>query len=109
MNVRSIVVKISDRSWHVASSSPIPLNTRRVGYRCTLILYRAQTSSRWCGVVFRRSGSSPGYFLPRLIYATEKDLKTLKKSEVAVPWKSLSNPALRRRQLTQACVSCHIP
>ncbi|GFW91765.1 uncharacterized protein F54H12.2 [Trichonephila clavipes] len=33
------------------SSSPVPLKTRRVGQRCTLNLSRAETSSRWCGVV----------------------------------------------------------
>ncbi|GFX01635.1 integrase catalytic domain-containing protein [Trichonephila clavipes] len=38
----------------VMSSSPVPLKTRRVGQRCTLNLSRAQTSSRWCGVVVRR-------------------------------------------------------
>ncbi|GFV67581.1 uncharacterized protein TNCV_4622611 [Trichonephila clavipes] len=30
------------------------LKTRRVGQRCTLNLSRAETSSRWCGVVVRR-------------------------------------------------------
>ncbi|GFV85088.1 uncharacterized protein TNCV_3320261 [Trichonephila clavipes] len=38
----------------VTSSSPVPLKKRRVGQRCTLNLSRAETSSRWCGVVFRR-------------------------------------------------------
>ncbi|GFS52425.1 reverse transcriptase domain-containing protein [Trichonephila clavipes] len=38
----------------VTSSSPVPLKTRRIGERCTLNLSRAQTSSRWCGVVVRR-------------------------------------------------------
>ncbi|GFW71140.1 uncharacterized protein TNCV_91831 [Trichonephila clavipes] len=38
----------------VTGSSPVPLKTRRVGQRCTLILSRAQTSSRLCGVVVRR-------------------------------------------------------
>ncbi|GFW30399.1 focal adhesion kinase 1 [Trichonephila clavipes] len=38
----------------VMSSSPIPLKTRCVGQRCTLNLSRAETSSRWCGVVARR-------------------------------------------------------
>ncbi|GFT82487.1 retrovirus-related Pol polyprotein from transposon RE1 [Trichonephila clavipes] len=38
----------------VTSSSPVPLKTRRVGKRCTLNLSRAETSSRWCGVVVRR-------------------------------------------------------
>ncbi|GFT30425.1 uncharacterized protein TNCV_2377161 [Trichonephila clavipes] len=42
------------------SSSPVPLKTRRVGERCTLNLSRAQTSSRWCGVVVRRGGASSG-------------------------------------------------
>ncbi|GFS92653.1 uncharacterized protein TNCV_1160971 [Trichonephila clavipes] len=38
----------------VTSSSPVPLKIRRVGQRCTLNLSRAETSSRWCGVVVRR-------------------------------------------------------
>ncbi|GFU85700.1 uncharacterized protein TNCV_3181881 [Trichonephila clavipes] len=38
----------------VTSSNPEPLKTRRVGQRCTLNLSRAETSSRWCGVVVRR-------------------------------------------------------
>ncbi|GFW16538.1 uncharacterized protein TNCV_2351621 [Trichonephila clavipes] len=40
----------------VTSSSPVPLKTRRVGQRCTLNLSKAETSSRWCGVVVRRGG-----------------------------------------------------
>ncbi|GFT98492.1 uncharacterized protein TNCV_3951621 [Trichonephila clavipes] len=40
----------------VTSSIPVPLKTRRVGQRCTLNLSRAETSSRWCGVVVRRGG-----------------------------------------------------
>ncbi|GFV62130.1 uncharacterized protein TNCV_4109331 [Trichonephila clavipes] len=39
---------------HVTSSSPVPPKTRRVEKRCTLNLSRAETSSRWCGVVVRR-------------------------------------------------------
>ncbi|GFW43716.1 uncharacterized protein TNCV_4770651 [Trichonephila clavipes] len=42
----------------VTSSSPVPLKTRRVGQRCMLNLSRAETSSRWCGVVVRRGGTS---------------------------------------------------
>ncbi|GFW94388.1 tigger transposable element-derived protein 1 [Trichonephila clavipes] len=42
------------------SSSPVPLKTRRVGQRCTLNLSRAETSSRWCGVVVSRGGASSG-------------------------------------------------
>ncbi|GFW29832.1 transposable element Tcb1 transposase [Trichonephila clavipes] len=42
----------------VTSSSPVPLKTRRVGQRCTLNLSRAETSSRWCGVVVRRRGGA---------------------------------------------------
>ncbi|GFT83925.1 transposable element Tcb2 transposase [Trichonephila clavipes] len=42
----------------VTSSSPVPLKTRRVGQRCMLNLSRAETSSRWCGVVVRRGGAS---------------------------------------------------
>ncbi|GFY36174.1 uncharacterized protein TNCV_4845461 [Trichonephila clavipes] len=41
-------------------SSPVPLKTRRVGQRCTLNLSRAETSSRWRGVVVRRGGASSG-------------------------------------------------
>ncbi|GFX29749.1 uncharacterized protein TNCV_2750831 [Trichonephila clavipes] len=52
----SLVVKVSDRGWHVMSSSRVPLKTHRVGKRCTLNLLRAQTSSRWCGVVVKRGG-----------------------------------------------------
>ncbi|GFW03181.1 uncharacterized protein TNCV_158001 [Trichonephila clavipes] len=44
---------------HVTSSSPVTLKTRRVGQRCKL-LSRAETSSRWCGVVVRRGGASSG-------------------------------------------------
>ncbi|GFX21550.1 transposable element Tcb1 transposase [Trichonephila clavipes] len=40
----------------VTGSGPVPLKTRRVGQRCTLNLSRAETSSRWCGVVVRRGG-----------------------------------------------------
>ncbi|GFW57590.1 uncharacterized protein TNCV_2925091 [Trichonephila clavipes] len=42
------------------SSSPVPLKARSVRERCTLNLSRAQTSSRWCGVVVRRGGSNSG-------------------------------------------------
>ncbi|GFV06587.1 uncharacterized protein TNCV_2949091 [Trichonephila clavipes] len=56
----SPVVKVSDHGRHVTSSSPVPLKTRRVGQRCTLNLSRAQTSSRWCGVVVWRGGASSG-------------------------------------------------
>ncbi|GFU80898.1 uncharacterized protein TNCV_1463831 [Trichonephila clavipes] len=43
----------------VTSYSPVPLKIRRVGQRCTLNLSRAETSSRWCGVVVR-SGVTTG-------------------------------------------------
>ncbi|GFY15765.1 uncharacterized protein TNCV_1284101 [Trichonephila clavipes] len=38
----------------VTSSSPVPLKNRRVRERSTLNLSRAQTSSRWSGVVVER-------------------------------------------------------
>ncbi|GFT41969.1 transposable element Tcb2 transposase [Trichonephila clavipes] len=44
----------------VTSSSPVPLQTRRIGQRCALNLSRAETSSRWCGVVARRVDASSG-------------------------------------------------
>ncbi|GFY01196.1 uncharacterized protein TNCV_5076631 [Trichonephila clavipes] len=52
----SPVVKASNHGRHVMRSIPVPLKTRRVGQRCTLNLSRAETSSRWCGVVVRRGG-----------------------------------------------------
>ncbi|GFX94796.1 uncharacterized protein TNCV_2378691 [Trichonephila clavipes] len=52
----SPVVKVSNHDRHVMSSIPVPLKTRLVGQRCTLNLSRAETSSRWCGVVVRRGG-----------------------------------------------------
>ncbi|GFW43582.1 hypothetical protein TNCV_4769341 [Trichonephila clavipes] len=56
-------VKVPDHGMHVMSSSPVPLKTRRVGERCTLNLTRAETSSRWRGVVVRRGGASSGVVL----------------------------------------------
>ncbi|GFV38902.1 uncharacterized protein TNCV_192701 [Trichonephila clavipes] len=56
----SPMVKVSDHGRHVMSSSSVPLKTRRVGQRCTLNLSRAETSSRWCGVVVKRGGTSSG-------------------------------------------------
>ncbi|GFU55161.1 hypothetical protein TNCV_426651 [Trichonephila clavipes] len=55
-----LVVKVSDRDWHVTSSSLVPLKTRCVGEQCTLNLSRAQTSSRWCDMVFRRGDADSG-------------------------------------------------
>ncbi|GFU29914.1 uncharacterized protein TNCV_1686921 [Trichonephila clavipes] len=54
----SPVVKVSDHGSHVRISSPVPLKTCRVGQRSTLNLFRAETPSRWCGVVVRREGAS---------------------------------------------------
>ncbi|GFW33299.1 uncharacterized protein TNCV_2859761 [Trichonephila clavipes] len=56
----SLAVTVSDRDWHVTSSSPIPLKTCRVGKRCTLNQSRAQISSRWCGMVVRRGDDGSG-------------------------------------------------
>ncbi|GFX23158.1 hypothetical protein TNCV_2933221 [Trichonephila clavipes] len=53
-----LVVKVSDRGWRVTSSSRVPLQTHRVGGQCTLNMLRAQTSSRWWGVVVRRGWSA---------------------------------------------------
>ncbi|GFW73585.1 uncharacterized protein TNCV_1540401 [Trichonephila clavipes] len=59
----SRVVKVSDHGRHVMSSSPVSLKTRRVGERCMLNLSRAQTSSRWCGVVVRKGRCNSGVVL----------------------------------------------
>ncbi|GFU81390.1 uncharacterized protein TNCV_1380581 [Trichonephila clavipes] len=56
----SLVVKVLDCGNHVRSSSPIPLKIRCLGERCMLNLSRAQTSSRWCGVVVRKRGCHGG-------------------------------------------------
>ncbi|GFT24841.1 hypothetical protein TNCV_3021301 [Trichonephila clavipes] len=56
----SPVVKVSDHGRHVMSLSPVPQKTRCVGQRCTLNLSRTETSSRRCGVVVRREGTSQG-------------------------------------------------
>ncbi|GFV84792.1 uncharacterized protein TNCV_4297741 [Trichonephila clavipes] len=56
----------------VKSSRPVPLKTCRVRIQCKLNLSRAQTSFRWCSVVFRRGG----YQLrcrPRHLTIVEKD------------------------------------
>ncbi|GFT35059.1 integrase catalytic domain-containing protein [Trichonephila clavipes] len=65
----SPVVKVSVHDRYVMSSSPVQLKIRRVRKRCRLNLSRAQTSSRWCGVVARRGGASSGGESSR--YATE--------------------------------------
>ncbi|GFT37135.1 hypothetical protein TNCV_1126161 [Trichonephila clavipes] len=52
----SLVVKVSDRGWHVTSSSLVPLETRLVGKRCMLNLSRAQFSSRCCQVIYSQFG-----------------------------------------------------
>ncbi|GFW03540.1 uncharacterized protein TNCV_3020521 [Trichonephila clavipes] len=64
MEGRSAAVAECSRYWIVAglvtSSSPVPLNTRHVGQRCTVNLSTAQTYSRCCGVVVRRGDTSSG-------------------------------------------------
>ncbi|GFU69624.1 hypothetical protein TNCV_2503441 [Trichonephila clavipes] len=44
------MVKVSDRD-RLVTSNPVPLKIHRERARFTLNLSRAQTSSRWCGVV----------------------------------------------------------
>ncbi|GFV78589.1 hypothetical protein TNCV_1888951 [Trichonephila clavipes] len=56
----SPVVNVSDHGRHVMRSSLVPLKTPRVGQRCPLNLSRAEMSSRWCGVVVKRGGTSSG-------------------------------------------------
>ncbi|GFV48152.1 uncharacterized protein TNCV_3554311 [Trichonephila clavipes] len=57
----------------VTSSSPVPLKNRRLGQRCTLNLSRAQTSSRWYGVVVRR-GECKLRFHPRHLTMVQNDV-----------------------------------
>ncbi|GFS92748.1 hypothetical protein TNCV_1161641 [Trichonephila clavipes] len=54
----SPVVLVSDHGRHIMSSSTVPLKTRRVGWRCTLDLARAETSCNWCGSYERGAASS---------------------------------------------------
>ncbi|GFS97955.1 uncharacterized protein TNCV_2018931 [Trichonephila clavipes] len=75
------VVKVSDHSRHVTSSSPVPLKTHRVGVRCKLNLSRAQTSSRGCGVVVRRGGASSGVVTCRWFKITRSVAKSLRGAE----------------------------
>ncbi|GFT30991.1 uncharacterized protein TNCV_1683561 [Trichonephila clavipes] len=61
------VVKVSDRGWPCHEFQPsTTLKIRRVREQCTLNLSRAQTSSRWCGVVVKRGrcqlGCRPRHF-----------------------------------------------
>ncbi|GFW93993.1 hypothetical protein TNCV_4813111 [Trichonephila clavipes] len=51
---------VSDHGKHVMRSSTVPPKTRRVGERCTLNLSRAQTYSRWCGVLAQGLWSRTG-------------------------------------------------
>ncbi|GFV86158.1 hypothetical protein TNCV_671551 [Trichonephila clavipes] len=57
---RQRFLTVSNHGRHVMSSIAVPPKTRRVGQRCTLNMSRAETSSRWCGVVVRRGGASSG-------------------------------------------------
>ncbi|GFV67691.1 uncharacterized protein TNCV_4623711 [Trichonephila clavipes] len=57
----SPVVKVSDSGWLASSSSPVSLKTLHAGEQWTLNLSRAQTSSRWCGMVARRRGCQLRY------------------------------------------------
>ncbi|PRD35321.1 UNVERIFIED_CONTAM: hypothetical protein NCL1_11868 [Trichonephila clavipes] len=59
----SLVVKVLDRGWHVIEFDPSTSKDPLCRERCTLNLSRAQTSSRWCGVVVRRGGVSSGVVL----------------------------------------------
>ncbi|GFU73500.1 hypothetical protein TNCV_931861 [Trichonephila clavipes] len=61
----SLVVKASDRGWHITSLSPVPLKTRRVGERCTLHLSKAETSSR--GLVWKLGEGVPAQVSPSLL------------------------------------------
>ncbi|GFU34371.1 uncharacterized protein TNCV_1991571 [Trichonephila clavipes] len=47
------IQKVSDRGLPGHEFDPSTTKDRRVGQRCTLNLSRAETSSRWCGVVVR--------------------------------------------------------
>ncbi|GFV42026.1 hypothetical protein TNCV_1568931 [Trichonephila clavipes] len=60
----SLVVKVMD-SWLMCQEfeSGTTEEILRVGERCTLNMLRAQTSSRWYGVVVRRRGASSGVVL----------------------------------------------
>ncbi|GFW15980.1 uncharacterized protein TNCV_4432531 [Trichonephila clavipes] len=67
-------------AYFVMSSSSVPLKTHRVGQRCTLNLSRAETSSRWCGVVVRRGGASSGVVYVTLTMVQNYVVRRLKPS-----------------------------
>ncbi|GFW29479.1 hypothetical protein TNCV_744211 [Trichonephila clavipes] len=81
----SPVVKVSDRGKHTMSSSPIPLKTRRVGQRCTENLSRAETSTRWYGVVVRRGGVSSASAVPTQEKFIEENVRIKNAIAAAVP------------------------
>ncbi|GFW81107.1 uncharacterized protein TNCV_4804751 [Trichonephila clavipes] len=74
----------------VTSSSPVPQKTRRIGWPCTLNLSRAETSSRWCGVVVRRGGAisdvihvtSPWF---KITWSVTKSLCVAEQCDVNIP------------------------
>ncbi|GFV09489.1 uncharacterized protein TNCV_3158871 [Trichonephila clavipes] len=72
------VVKVSDYGRQVMSSS-------RVWERCTFNLSRAQTSSRWCGAVVRRGGSSSGVVL------------------VTLPWFKMTRSVAKSPRVAEQC------
>ncbi|GFU06785.1 uncharacterized protein TNCV_4353441 [Trichonephila clavipes] len=67
------------------SLSPVPLKIRRVGHRCALNLSRAETSSRWCGLVVRRGGASSGVVHVTLTMAQNYVVRR-QKPRVAEQW-----------------------
>ncbi|GFY32194.1 uncharacterized protein TNCV_3557021 [Trichonephila clavipes] len=69
----------------VLSLSPVPLKNRRVGQRCTLNLSRAETSSRWCGVVVKRGGANSGVV------------------HVTLPWFKITSSVTKRPRVPEEC------
>ncbi|GFX85887.1 uncharacterized protein TNCV_2472891 [Trichonephila clavipes] len=68
----------------VTSSIPVPLKTRRVDQRCTLNLSRAETSTRWSGVVVGEGGASSG-----VVYVTSPWFK--------ITWSVAKSPRVAER------------
>ncbi|GFW62485.1 hypothetical protein TNCV_291591 [Trichonephila clavipes] len=83
----ALQLMVADRL--VTSSSPVPLKTRRVGQRFTSNLSRAETSSRWCGVVVRRGGTRSGSSPIPLVFNDCSPPSCLSPSEVAVVFRKL--------------------
>ncbi|GFV00731.1 uncharacterized protein TNCV_1385501 [Trichonephila clavipes] len=70
INLIPLICSTCPTAMSLRETPTVPLKTRRVGQRCTRNLSRAETSSRWCGVVVRRGLRCP----PRHLTMVQNDV-----------------------------------